>query len=63
MTTVVIFYFLIMSPDIFSLHSGLYLGKNMEYFNGTLQDYPTGQCKVSHARMKTLLSSFSNYLP
>ena len=55
-----------MSPDpYFHFISGLYLGNHIKYFNDTLENYTTGQCKVSHARMKTQLFFliFSNYLP
>ena len=51
-------YFLIMFPDLyFDFISGLHLSNRLKYLNDTLKDYVTGQHKMSHARMKTLLFS------
>ena len=48
--------FLITSPyPCLFLVSGLYLSNHLQYFNDTLKDRRTGQCRVSHARMTTLL--------
>ena len=53
-----------MSPDpYFNFISGLLLRNHLKYFNYTMSDYTTGQCLVSHARMKTAVLYFSKYLP
>ena len=49
-------YFIVMSPNpYFHFISGLYLSNHLKYFNDSLLYCITGQCKVSHARMKILL--------
>ena len=62
--TILLVFILIMSLDsYFHFISGLYLSNHLKYFNDTLKDYVTGQHRVSHARMKTLLFSVVSHDP
>ena len=57
-------YFLIVSPNsYFHFISGLYISNHVKYFNDTWKDYVTGQYRVYHARMKTLLFSVISHDP
>ena len=49
--------FVIIAPYLyFYFIFGQYLSNHLEYFNDTLQEYTTGQCKMWHARMTTGLA-------